>query len=323
MEASSAAVVGVDVGGTKVAAGVLSADGRVVHQRRWPTDTTDAEAIVGNVGRAVRELRADLELPDTLPIGVGMAGLVDLDGVVRYAPNLPLRDVPLRALLERELGCPVTLDNDASAAAWAEFRVGAARDAPSGLVMLTLGTGVGGAVVLEGRLMRGAHGLAGELGHIVVVEGGRRCACGNRGDLEALASGTAIGRTAEELRVAGRLPPSSSLTDAEELSGRVVTDAALDGDAGGVAVLAEVGFWLGVGVASLVNALDPDLVLVGGGAATAGELLLGPARDAFADRFVGREWRTPVPLREAELGSDAGFIGAGLLALGGPGPLPG
>ena len=308
------AVLAVDVGGTKVAAGVLDAEGAILDHGRWPTDTTDAGSVVAGVARAVGELRRQHDGATDLPVGVGIAGLVDLEGVVRYAPNLPLRDVALRALLQKELQTRVTLDNDANAAAWAEFRVGTARDAPSGLLMLTLGTGVGGAVVLDGRLMRGAHGLAGELGHIVLVEGGRQCPCGNRGDLEALASGTAIGRTAQEFRDAGRLPAGSPLLQAR-IDGRLVTEAGLAGDAGAVAVLAEVGFWLGVGVASLVNALDPDLVLVGGGAVEAGDLLLGPARESFAERFTGRQWRRGVPLLVAELGPAAGVIGAGLLAL--------
>lgn len=181
------------------------------------------------------------------------------------------------------------------------------------MVMLTLGTGVGGGLVIGGRLVRGASGLGAELGHMVVCEGGPPCPCGNRGCLEALASGTAIGRSARAALDAGRLD-GSSLRDVPDLDGKAVTLAAQAGDAAAREILAEAGRWLGVGIASLINALDPEVVVVGGGAMQAGELLLGPARRSAAERVVGLQHRPTPPIVPATLGDDAGLIGAALLA---------
>jgi glucokinase len=236
---------------------------------------------------------------------------------VRYAPNIDWVDYPLRALLAERLDVAVTVDNDATAAAWGEYRCGAGRAARDSMVMLTVGTGVGGGVVTGGAILRGARGLAGELGHLIVHEGGAVCPCGNRGCLEAYASGTAIGRLAREALAAGEVGDGSALHGSAELSGKVVTAAAQVGDAAAVAILARAGRWLGIGVASIVNALDPELVVVGGGALQAGELLLGPARTAAAARVIGRSHRAPSPIVAAELADDAGMVGAALLALGG------
>jgi glucokinase len=289
--------VGVDVGGTKLVAGLVGADGSVLARRRETTPAHDPQAIPSLIARMARELTGE-----PAPVGIGAAGIVDIEGVVRYGPNIDWVDFPLRDLVAALIGGTVTVDNDANAAAWGEYRAGAAAGAAS-MVMLTVGTGVGGGLVLDGRLVRGRHGLGAEFGHIIVLEGGPPCPCGNRGCLEAVASGTAIGRLARE-----RL----GWADA---TGKSVTEAAQAGDGQATAVVTECGFWLGVGIASLVNALDPDLVVVGGGAMQAGELLLGPARDACAERLVGRGSRPHPPVVEAALGDDAGVVGAGLLAL--------
>jgi glucokinase len=288
----------------------VTAAGEVVARTRRDTPARDVEGILA----AIEEVVAELDDGSGVPVGIGAAGLVDADGVVRYAPNLDWEDYPLRAMAAERLGVPVTVDNDANAAAWAEFRLGAGRDASQSMVMLTVGTGVGGGLVLGGRLARGATGLGGELGHIVVCEGGRRCPCGNLGCLEAYASGTAIGRLAEERVAGGELPPDSMLGGLAERTGKAVTVAAQEGDRAARDVLAEVGRWLGVGIASLVNALDPEVVVLGGGAMSARGLLLEPAREAAGARLLGRGLRSLPPIEVAALGDDAGFIGAALLA---------
>lgn len=299
--------IGVDVGGTKMVAGVLDGDGTVRHRRRRPTPADDGPALV----RAIVDLVGELD-GRAAPVGVGVAGWVDLSGRVRASPNVPgLVDEPLQQRLAAELTGPVTVLNDADAAAWGEFCLGAGRDVTA-LAMLMIGTGVGGGLVWHGQLVRGAHGAAGELGHLLVDEGGPPCPCGNHGCLEAHASGNAIARKAQQRRAGGGLAVGSPL-DREWLRGEDVTAAAVDGDADAVAVLADAGFWLGVGVASVINAVDPATVVIGGGVADAGEYLLEPARQACAARVLGAPARQPPPLVASELG-DAGLIGAALMA---------
>ena len=312
--AATGLAAGVDVGGTKLAAGLVGGDGSVLTRLRRDTPARDAEAIVEVVAEVVEGLFAE---HGRLPVGVGAAGLVDLDGAIAYAPNIRWTGFPLRAELERRLDVPVCVDNDANTAAYGEYRAGAGLHAGNSMVMLTVGTGVGGGLVVGDRLLRGAHGFAAELGHIIVDEGGAPCPCGNRGCLEALASGNAIGRAAREGLKSGRAPADTELAGlpVDEVDGKRVTIAAHAGDPYALAVLAEAGTWLGVGVASLVNAVDPELVVVGGGAIQAGELLLEPARAAAQERLMGNGHRPLPPLVRAGLGDDAGLVGAALLAI--------
>ncbi|MPZ74071.1 MAG: ROK family protein [Nitriliruptorales bacterium] len=307
--------VGLDVGGTKLAGGLVAEDGSVLDRVRHDTPDTP-DAIVELVVSVARNFQTRHNL-EPVPVGVGAAGLIDTEGTVRYAPNLPWADFPLGTVLRSRLDRPVTVDNDANVAAWGEYRAGGGRDAHRSLVMLTVGTGVGGGLVLEDRLVRGAGGMAGELGHITVLEGGPRCPCGATGCLEALASGTAIARIARERVAGGQIPPGTALATPppDELSGKQVTIAAYAGDRAAVDVLATAGRWLGVGIASLVAAFDPEVVVVGGGAMQAGDLLLAPAREACAARLIGRGHRELAPIVPAVLGDDAGLIGAALLAL--------
>ena len=309
---AAAAAAGIDVGGTKIAAGVVDASGAVLARVRAETPPEGGEAVTAAIAGVARELWSHAGGP--LPVGVGAAGIVDAQGWMRYSPNIPgWDDVPLAGRLRAELDVPVAVHNDANVAAWGEYRAGAGRTASGTLLMLTVGTGIGGGLVQDGRLVRGASGMAAEFGHIVVREGGPRCGCGNHGCLEAMASGTAIGRLASEALDAG----GASVLPRHEgrPTGKAVTGAAQRGDALAREVLARAGFWLGVGIASLVNALDPEVVVVGGGAMQAGELLLGPARESYLERLMGRAHRTAAPVVEAELGDDAGLIGAALLAL--------
>ena len=207
----------------------------------------------------------------------------------------------------------VNVENDAAAAAWGEYRVGAAQDAEGGALMLTVGTGVGGGLVFDDRLIRGATGVGGEFGHIIVNEGGPRCPCGNYGCLEAMASGTAIGRMGREA-VSRGTDLGSALPRVDDVTGTAVTEAAKGGDELAVKILSEASGWLGVGIASLVNGLDPEVVVIGGGVLSAGDLLIEPAVEAYHARVIAREHRAVPPVLRAQLGDDAGLIGAALLA---------
>lgn len=306
--------IGVDVGGTKIAAGVVDRSGAILARRRIPTDAADATALVAGIAKVGRELLAAASA--VTAVGVGAAGLIDVaDGVVLSAPNIAWENLHLRAMLADRLRLPVIVDNDANVAAWGEALHGAGRGVAD-QVMVTVGTGIGGGIVTGGALFHGGRGVGGEVGHMVIAEGGPACACGNAGCFEAMASGNAIGRLARERAVE---PAARDLAEraggADAITGEIVGEAAVSGDAFARAVVAEAGRWLGVGLASLVNLLDPDLIVVGGGAAAGlGDLLLEPARDAMAERIVGRGWRKPPPVVPAALGADAGIVGAAALA---------
>ena len=308
--------VGVDVGGTKLATALVAGDGTVLDAARFATPETSAAAILDVIVSSVDDFTTRHHL-GAVPVGVGAAGLIDRQGVVRYSPNLPWSEFPLQRELAARVSGPVTVDNDANVAAYAEYRSGAGSPARSSMIMLTLGTGVGGGIILGNRLVRGAGGMAGELGHIAVCEGGPLCPCGARGCLEAVASGTAIARFAQEALAQGTIPAGSALADLrpEEITGKEVTIAAHAGDATAIGILATAGRWLGVGIASLIAAFDPEVVVVGGGAMQAGELVLGPARESAQDRLLGRGHRELAPILPASLGDHAGVVGAALLAL--------
>jgi len=238
-------------------------------------------------------------------------------GSVMVSNHLPLDGLPFKALMSERLDMRVAVDNDSNVAILAEHRVGAARGADDA-VMLTLGTGIGGGLLFGGRVYRGSAGAGAELGHIVVDPNGPECPgdCPGRGCLEAFASGTALGRAGQE---AGRRAPDSNLGRAvgqgREVTGGLVTELAHDGDELALEVLAEAGRWLGIGIVSIVNALNPELVVVGGGAGSAaGELLLGPAREVLAERGLPPN-RELVRVVSAELGNEASMVGAAMLAL--------
>lgn len=315
--------IGVDVGGTKIAAGVVDGEGTIVSQVRRETPATDVEAIEEAVADAVAELRAD---HDVSAVGVAAAGYVDATrSVVLFAPNLAWRDEPLRADLEERTGLPVLVENDANAAAWGEFRHGGAREVDD-MVLLTVGTGLGGGVVHDGNLLRGAYGVAAELGHVRMVPDGLRCPCGNRGCWEQYASGSALVREARELARSGSLTARTlvEMADGEPdaIEGPMVTEAAQAGDQAAVELLADLGRWLGEGTASIAAVLDPAVVLVGGGVAAAGDLLLEPMRVAFRRHLTARGHRPELVIRLATLGNEAGMVGAADLArsIGDPAP---
>ena len=310
--------IGVDAGGTKVA-GLLvdvGAGGVILDRRVVETPAEDAEASTRTIVAVARDLMGGRS--DVRAVGVGAAGMVDLNGVMRFAPNVAWREFPLRERVERGVGVRTLVDNDANAAAWGEFLFGAGREVAD-MLLVTVGTGIGGGIVSGGKLHRGAHGLAAEIGHIIVEPGGPRCGCGNLGCWEQVASGRAIGRLGKQ---AARDHPESLLTelaggDPGAVDGPLVTRAAEDGDPVARHVLAEVGRRLGEGIAGLVNILDPELVVVGGGVIEAGELVLEPARVSFLEAVEAPEHRPAVALVAAEMGNDAGAVGAAALALEG------
>ncbi len=313
MSEPDAEAIGIDVGGTKTVAVRTSIAGAVLARETRPTPAEDVDGTLSTIVEVARAVRTS----GVVAAGVGAAGLVERPGGrMKFAPNLAWRELPLQEHLREELGVPVVVDNDATVAAWGELRFGAGRGYRH-MLFVGVGTGIGGGIVADGRLFRGAHGFAAEIGHIVVEPGGPRCGCGNHGCLEQVASGHALVRAARE--VARRSPESPigrlAGSDPDRATGSVVTSAARQGDPEAIGILAEVGRRLGEGIGGLVNVLDPEVVVVGGGVAEAGELLLGPARASFADTVEGAAFRPPVPLVVAELGNDAGAVGAAALAL--------
>jgi glucokinase len=306
--------IGVDIGGTKVAAGVVDEEGavRALVRRPTPGDVAGTEdAIAG----CVAELASSYEI---VAVGIGAAGWIANDrATVLFSPHLAWRDEPLRASLIDRIGLPVTVENDANSAAWAEYRFGAARGERV-VCCVTLGTGIGGGLVVSGTLYRGAFGVAGEWGHMTVVPDGRRCACGNRGCWEMYASGTALARDARELAEVSPVAAHRLLRlvggDPAKLTGTDVTAAAREGDPAAVEIFTAMGRWLGQGIASLAAVLDPSVFVIGGGVSEAGDLLLRPAQEAFAANLTGRGFRPAAPIRIAALGPDAGLVGAADLA---------
>ena len=309
--------VGVDIGGTKVVAGVVTRQGSLLERVR--AETPDRSQTPDVVERVIVALVSDLmSRYDVHAVGIGAAGFVDATGSsVRFSPHLSWRDEPLQAAVSARLHLPVVVENDANAAAWAEWRFGAGRG-ESHLVCVTLGTGIGGGLLIDGRLIRGCFGMAGEFGHMQVVPGGHHCECGNRGCWEQYASGNALVREGRALASAGS-PPATALMaaaggDPRRVSGPLVTACARAGDQAAVQLLTDVGEWLGVGLAGLAAALDPGVFVIGGGVSDAGELVLGPAREAFRRTLTGRGYRPEARILQAELGPDAGLIGAADLA---------
>jgi len=309
--------VGVDIGGTKVAAGVVDYDGNVLDEvrRETPDRSKTPDVVEDSIVEAVLDLAQRHEIH---AVGIGAAGFIDASrSQVLFAPHLSWRNEPLREAISSRLRLPVVVENDANAALWAEWRFGAARD-ESHAVCVNLGTGIGGAILVNGTLQRGRFGVAGEFGHMQVVPQGRRCECGNRGCWEQYASGNVLVREAREL-AAAESPVAHSILrraggDVSAITGLLVTAAAQDGDPAARELFDEVGQWLGVGIANLAAALDPGTFVIGGGLSEAGELLLAPARDAFQRALTGRRFRPEAVIVRARLGNTAGLVGAADLA---------
>jgi glucokinase len=309
--------VGIDIGGTKVMAGVVDADGNILEKVR--TETPDKSKSPKVVEDTIAELVLDLsDRHDVHAVGIGAAGWVDADrNRVLFAPHLSWRNEPLRDRLASRLSVPVLVDNDANTAAWAEWRFGAGRGEDH-LVMITLGTGIGGAILEDGQVKRGKYGVAGEFGHMQVVPGGHRCPCGNRGCWEQYSSGNALVREARELAAADSPVAYGIIEHVKgnigEITGPMITELAREGDAMCIELLQDIGQWLGVGIANLAAALDPSCFVIGGGVSAADDLLIGPARDAFRRHLTGRGYRPEARIARAQLGPEAGMVGAADLA---------
>lgn len=332
-------VIGIDIGGSKVSAALVDECGGLTGLQTVPVPTRHPDEAprtqqdkgnqhlrgrertatddIGSIDDVLLDQIARLAgLATPVAIGVGAAGWIDADQVIRFSPHLPWREDDLARRLAARTRWPLRLVNDAKAAAWAEHRFGAGRDADSSdtrdpdaadphtstMLMVTLGTGIGGAMIRDGELLLGRNRMAGEFGHMVVVPDGRPCQCGNRGCWEQYASGNALVDLARDHGVGG------------EQAGPATTAAARAGDAAAIELLTEVGRWLGLGLANLTAALDPDRIVIGGGLGEAGELLLGPARAELAATLPGRGHRREPELVTGRLGNRAGLIGAAELA---------
>jgi glucokinase len=312
-------VCGLDVGGTNVRGLAFdpAAPTEAGIERRVPTPYTATDllsAIVGVVHGLAEAVEADGD--EIGSAGLGIAGLVDRSGRLVFSPNLPgVHDEPLRDELMRELGLPVIVENDATAAAWGERVAGAGMDVDE-MILITLGTGIGAGIVAAGNLVVGRNGFAGEAGHMVVDPAGPRCPCGRRGCWERFASGSGLGRLGREAALAGRLGSvvASLGNDPEQVRGEHLTKAAADGDPEALAVLEEFAWWVALGLANLTHILDTELIVIGGGLVSVGDLLLDPVRRSYVELLYASDRRVPARIEPAVLGEDAGAIGAGLLA---------
>lgn len=300
---------GIDVGGTKCLGVVLGPDGDVIHEHRLPTPK-GPEAIIDTLV----ELAGALAPYDT--IGVGVPGLVTRDGVLTAAPNLvDIANFRVGELLSARLGCTVHVDNDATCAVAAEWKVGAAMGLDD-FVMVTLGTGIGGGLVVSGRLARGTNGFAGEIGHMVIDPDGPFCPCGRRGCWERYASGSGLARLAREAAIGKRLRRVVELAggDADQVRGEDVQAAAREGDPEALQVIDLFGKWVALGLVNLTNVLDPKAFVLGGGLAASADLYLGPIQDWFTEFLYAPDLRPHPQLTFAKLGQHAGAVGAALLA---------
>ena len=305
--------IGIDIGGTKIAGALVSELGEIIVEDRVPTPTTGSEQIVDAVVAMIERLHVGHEVRAA---GVAAPGFIDAaQATVYYTPNISWRHEPLRERLTDRLDLDITIDNDANAAGWAEFRFGAGR-LYSDMTMLTIGTGVGGAIVTQDRLFRGGFGAGAELGHMRVVPDGLPCGCGARGCIEQYGSGRALLRMANAIADVGGIGLGLAAVREHRgsLTGPDVADLIVAGDAGALQALRELGTWLGQACASLSAVLDPQVFVFGGGVAVAGDLLLDPIREAYLSHLPARGFHPEPAFVIAELVNDAGVVGAADLA---------
>ncbi|CAM8632860.1 NagC Transcriptional regulator/sugar kinase [Acidimicrobiia bacterium] len=317
--------IGIDVGGTKILAVAIDpSDSTILFESR--ADTSDsADALIAALADIVEVVSEGATAvsgnakPVVRNVGLGLPGIVDSTGMLRAAPNLQCAiDVDVKSRLEAILGLPIVVENDASCAAWAEAMLGAGRGVRD-LLLVTLGTGIGGGIVRSGELVRGAHGFAGEPGHMLVDPSGPTCTCGRSGCWERFASGTGLGWLGSRAALRGDAPGLLEQVggDAERIDGELVSVAAQSGDQGALDVFGEFSWWLAAGLANLANLLDPELLLIGGGLADCADLYLEQTRVHFRELVLGGAARTETGIEVATLGSRAGAVGAALLAIGG------
>ncbi|MGW4891129.1 ROK family glucokinase [Kitasatospora sp. NPDC004240] len=310
-----ALTIGVDVGGTKIAAGVVDETGEILARTRVPTPA-DPQWAVDAIAQAVRELKE--EFPGVVAAGVGAPGFVDRDrSTVIFAPNIDWEDEPLRTRIEELTGLDTVVENDANCAAWAEFRFGAAAEYQD-MVLITVGTGIGGGIVLDGRLHRGRFGVAGEIGHLNMVPDGLACGCGGKGCWEQYGSGRSLRRYGREKAAADPIAGKRmlDLNDgvAETIRGIHITQAAEEGDQLALDCYDELADWLGRGMADLAALFDPGVFVLGGGVSDSGSLLLDPVAKSFGHYLTGGVHRPRAEVVLASMGSAAGIVGAADLA---------
>lgn len=309
--------IGVDIGGTKVLAVRLGPAGEVEAWKKLATPRDAGDVIEAVLAGVAEVAKGAGEAPSALPLGVGFPGMLDRNGTAHFCPHLHSVDgMDLRELLaqRRDLGATTVVLNDATAACWAEHSAGAAQGFDD-VLMVTLGTGIGGGVVSGGRLVEGAHGFAGEIGHMVIDPYGPPCPCGRRGCWERFASGDGLGRLAREAALAGKLDCAVKAAggDPDAVRAEHVTEAAIKGHPEALAVMKEFAWWLALGLANLSNVLDPSVIVLGGGLIEAEQAVMGPLRDAFVD-LVEAPGARSIQVVPAQLGEKAGAVGAALLA---------
>ncbi len=307
--------IGVDIGGTKIAAGVVDESGHIIAEDLRDTPATDPAALAASVAELVDALRTEHEIE---AVGIGAAGFVDATrSRVLFAPNIDWSNEPLASRVTSYIDLPVIVENDANAAAWGEFRFGAGSDVDN-LLLVTIGTGIGAGIIHDGQLFRGGFGVAAEVGHLRMVPAGIRCGCGQYGCWEQYGSGRALVREAED-RIRVGMKAAKHLSDLaggdpEAVTGPMVTEAARSGDPLSIDLIADVGSWVGQGLASLASVLDPTTIAIGGGVAAAGDLLMASVQDGFVRHLSAGTSRPHAELRLATLGNEAGLIGAADLA---------
>ncbi|MFD4034917.1 ROK family glucokinase [Streptomyces sp. NPDC058637] len=306
--------IGVDIGGTKIAAGVVDEEGQILSTFKVPTPPT-AEGIVDAISSAVAGAS---DGHDVEAVGIGAAGYVDdKRATVLFAPNINWRHEPLKDKVEQRTGLPVVVENDANAAAWGEYRFGAGKGHDD-VICITLGTGLGGGIIIGNKLRRGRFGVAAEFGHIRVVPDGLLCGCGSQGCWEQYASGRALVRYAKQR--ANATPENAGILLAlgdgtvDGIEGKHISQAARQGCPVAVDSFRELARWAGAGLADLASLFDPSAFIVGGGVSDEGELVLGPIRKSFRRWLIGGEWRPHAQVLAAQLGGKAGLVGAADLA---------
>jgi len=308
--------IGIDIGGTKILGALVDESGKILFEERVPSPAQDPDKMVEVVVALIKSI-TEKATEVIVGVGVAAAGFIDADqSTILYAPNLNWRHEPLRERLQALVPHKVVIENDANAAGWAEYKFGAGRGAKD-MVMLTLGTGVGGAVIADYKLRRGGFGIGGELGHVKVVQDGKQCGCGRKGCVEQYASGTAVLKAAKKLASSDG-PAGRRLRElkeqAGELNGHLVYQALLEGDQGARQVVAEAGDYLGQAMGTITAVLDPQIYVIGGGLSEAGELILEPIRQAFSKELPARGFRPEAKVVAAQFSNQAGVIGAADLA---------
>ena len=308
--------VGIDIGGTKIAGALVDDSGAILKELRVPSPIEDSDQMIEAISSLIDQLTGDSQV---IGVGVAAAGFLSVDREVMYhSPNIAAwRNEPLKSRIESKTSYPVLLENDANAAGWAEFRFGAGKDVQS-MIMLTIGTGVGGAIISEGRLLKGGFGIGGELGHVVSVPGGRKCGCGLSGCLETYTSGTALLLAARKL-ASSDSPSGQRLKELAllegELSGEMVYLAIMENDPGANELITELGSHLGTAIGSLfVPGLDPELAVIGGGVSAVGDKLMDPIRESLHKSLPAKGYRPELKVVKATFLNQAGLIGAADLA---------